>query len=88
MITIIVLNDGATLERPPASPFAGSSVARLEGLASRYRDLIESNAPHPPGWYQPQTLAEIERVLHWKRQRAARTEVVGALSSLLAGVSS
>jgi len=92
MITIIIFNDGATPNRPsgppPAAPFAGAAAARLESLASRYRDLIAANAPHPPPWYQRQTLAEIERVLHWKRERAARAEVVVALSALLAEVAS
>jgi len=92
MITIIVLNDGATPNRPsgppPASPFAGTTVARLESLASRYRALIESNAPHPPGAYQRRTLAEIERVLAWKRAAAARTEVVVALRHLVQEVAS
>ena len=88
MITIIVLNDGATPERPPASPFSGTSVARLESLAAHHRDLIAANAADPPPWYQKQTIAELEAELAWKRERGARAEVVSALRSLLTGVAS
>ncbi len=91
-IRIIVIDDGATPERPsgppPASPFSGTSVTRLESLACHYRDLIASNVPHPPSWYSRQTLAEIEVDLAWKRQRGARAEAIGTLRVLLAEVAS